>query len=146
MSKRICSLVCMIMSVVLLLSMNVRFGGIVSAEETTVQPRFSYTNYTFTGMNITTNGVAYCTAHAEGYDGITTKIRITMKLQQYLALQWTTIGEWQSTTNDVDAILSKNKTLTSSGRYRVRATYTVYSGSASEQIIGTSQEDYYTRP
>lgn len=144
MSKRIRSLVCMVMSVVLLLSMNVWSGGIVSAEGTATQPRFSYTAYTATGLKITTNDVAYCTANVEGYDGITTKIHIKMNLQQYLALQWTTIASWQGTFNGVDGILSKNKTLTSSGRYRVQVTYTVYSGSASEQIIGTSQENYHT--
>ena len=117
--------------------------GIVSAEET-AQPRFSYTNYTATGLTITTKNVAYCHADAEGYDGITTKIKITMDLQQYLALQWTTIASWEATFNGVDAVLSKNKTLTSSGRYRVRATYKVYSGSAYEQIVGMSQEDYHS--
>ncbi len=146
MSKRIRSLLCLVMSVVLLLSMNVWSGGIVSAEGTGAQPRFSYTNYTATGLNITTAGVAVCTADVEGYDGITTKVHIKMTLQQYLALQWTTIASWQGTFNGVDGVLSKTKTLTSSGRYRVRATYTVYSGSASEEIIGTSQEDYYTKP
>ena len=146
MSKRIRSLVCMVMSVVLLLSMNAWSGGIVSAEGTAAQPRFSYTAYTFTGLNITTAGVAACTADVEGYDGITTKIHIKMNLQQYLALQWTTIASWQGTFNGVDGVLAKTKTLTSSGRYRVQATYTVYSGSAYEKITGTSQEDYFTKP
>ena len=143
MSKRIRSLLCMVMSVVLLLSMKVWPVGIVSAEET-VQPRFNYTAFTATGLNITTKNIACCSANVEGYDGITTKVKITMDLQQYLALQWTTIASWQGTFNDVTGALAKTKTLTSSGRYRVRATYTVYSGSAYEQIIGTSQEDYHS--
>lgn len=145
MFKKIRSLICVVMSAVLLLSMNVWSGGVVSAEGGAAQPRFNYTAFTVTGLKIT-NGVAYCTADAEGYNDITTKIHIEMNLQQYLALQWTTIGTWQGTFNGIDGVLAKTKALTSSGRYRVRATYTVYSGSASEEIIGTSQEKYYTRP
>lgn len=146
MPKTMRSLACLFMCFALVFSMNAWSNLTVIAEENAVQPRLNYTAYTMTSMNITTSGVAYCTANVEGYDGITTKIHINMKLQQYLALQWTTIGEWQGTFNDVVGALSKSKTLTSSGRYRVRVTYTVYSGSASEEVIGTSQEKYYTRP
>lgn len=146
MSKTTRSLVCLFMCFALVFSMNVWSGFAVSAEESTAQPRLSYTNYALTGLNITTSGIAYCTANVVGYDGITTKIHIKMNLQQYLALQWTTIASWQGTFNDVEGALSKTKTLTSSGRYRVQAVYTVYSGSASEKIIGTSQEKYFTKP
>lgn len=140
MSKRMYSLVCMVMSVVLLFSMNVWSGAIVSAEETTVQPRLSYTNYVITGLNITTSGVAYCTASAEGYDGITTKIHIEMKLQKYTVLWWSAVETWEGTFNNYYGALSTSKSI-GSGRYRVKAVYTVYSGSNSEEITGTSQED-----
>ena len=131
---------CTVMSVVLLLSMNVWSGAIVSAEEITVQPRFSYTNFTATGMTLTTNGVALCSAHAEGYDGITTKIHIEMKLQKHTVLWWSAVETWEGTFYGVDAILSESANI-SSGKYRVKAVYTVYSGSNSEEITGTSQED-----
>lgn len=143
MSKTMRSLVCVIMSVVLLLSMNV-WSFAVSAEETTVQPRLSYTNYTFTGLDITTKGIAYCTAHVEGYSGITTKVHIEMKLQKYTVLWWSTQETWEGTFNSVDGALSKTKTVSDSGKYRVRVTYTVYSGSASEEITGTSQTVTYS--
>lgn len=142
MSKTMRSLVCVVMSVVLLLSMNV-WSFAVSAEETTVQPRLSYTNYTATGLKITTNGVACCTASAEGYDGITTKIHIEMKLQKYTVLWWSTQETWEATFTGVDALMSKTASV-SSGKYRVRVTYTVYSGSASEEITGTSQTATYS--
>ncbi len=142
MSKTMRSLVCVVMSVVLLLSMNV-WSFAVSAEETTVQPRLSYTNYTMTSLEITTKGVAYCAASAEGYDGITTKIHIEMKLQKYTVLWWSTQETWEATFTGVDAALAKTASV-SSGKYRVRVTYTVYSGSASEEITGTSQEKTIT--
>lgn len=140
MSKRMRSLMCTVMSVVLLLSMNVWSGAIVSAEETTVQPRFSYTAFTATGMQLTTSGVAYCTAHVEGYDGITTKIHIEMKLQKYTVLWWSAVETWEGTFNNYYGALSTSKSI-GNGRYRVKAVYTVYSGSDSEKITGTSQED-----
>ena len=115
----------------------------VLADHTTVQPRYSYTGYTYTGLSITTSGKAYCTADVEGYDNITTKIHINMQLQQYIALQWTTIAEWQGTFNDVVGTLSKTKQVYS-GNYRVKAVYTVYSGSAYETITAYSQEKYIT--
>lgn len=143
MSKRKCKWLCTLMSVVLLLTIPAWAGAMVSAEST-VMPRYSYTGYTYTALTITSGGTAYCTADVEGYDNITTKIHINMKLQQYLAMQWTTIGEWEGTFNDIYGILDKTKTLTSSGRYRVKAVFTVYSGSAYETITSYSQEQYYT--
>lgn len=144
MSKTIRSLVCVMLSVMVVLSMNVWTGFTASAEDTMMQPRFSYTNYTATGLRITTHNVATCHADVEGYDGITTKVHIKMSLQQYLALQWTTIAVWEVTYNDMEGALEKTKAVTSSGRYRTKAVYTVYSGSASEEITGYSQEQYYT--
>lgn len=143
MSKAIRSLISTVMSLVLLLSVTAWSGGVVSAEETTAQPRFSYTAYTATSLEITTNGVAYCTANVEGYYGTTTKIHIEMKLQKHTVLWWSTQETWEGTFNDYVGALAKTKTV-GSGTYRVKAVYTVYSGSASEEITGTSQEKKIT--
>ena len=141
MSKAMRSLLCAMLSVVLLFTMTAWTGATVSAEE--VQPRFSYTNYTFTAMDITTKGIATCHADVEGYDGITTKIHIKMQLQKYEHFWWSTLETWEATFYDVVGDLSKTATV-GSGRYRVKATYTVYSGSASEEIVAYSQEDVFT--
>lgn len=143
MSKAKRSLVCVVMSVMMVLSMGGWSGSAAVVKEETVAPCFNYTNGTNTGLNIS-SGSASCLAQAIGYDGITTKIHIKMSLQQYLALQWTIIGEWEGTFNSVTGALDKSKTLTSSGRYRVKAVYTVYSGSASEEITSYSLEKYFT--
>lgn len=143
MSKRVRSLVSLMMSVIMLLSIGTVGATTVSAEETSVQPRLSYTNYTFTGLDITTAGLACCTADVEGYDGITTKVHIRMTLQKYTVLWWSDQITWENAFTGIEGALCRNTTVTSSGRYRVRAVYTVYSGSASEEIIGTSQEFQY---
>ena len=144
MSKRVGSLISLVMSVVILLSVGVWCGTTVSAEETQVQPRLSYTNFTFTGLDITTSGVAYCLANVEGYDGITTKIHIKMTLQKYTVLWWSNQQTWEGTFNDVVGTLNTTTTV-GSGRYRVKAVYTVYSGSNSEQITSYSQEYKFTK-
>ena len=144
MCKKMRALVCLIMSVVLLISMSV-CACVTTSAETTPQPRLSYTNYVDAAITISTAGTAYCTAEVLGYDGITTKIKIEMKLQQYIALQWTTIGEWTGTFNDVWGALSKTKTVYT-GRYRVKVNATVYSGSANEKTEVITQEKYYTSP
>ena len=143
MSKRVRSLISLMMSVVILFSIGTVGATTVSAEETSVQPRLSYTNFTFTGLDITTAGVACCTAGVEGYDGITTKVHIRMTLQKYTVLWWSDQISWENTFADMEGALCRSTTVSGSGRYRVRAVYTVYSGSASEEIIGTSQEYKY---
>ncbi len=144
MSKKARSLVSLVMSVVMLLSVCTVGATTVSAEENQVQPRLSYTNYTFTGLDITTAGVACCTAGAEGYDGITTKVHIRMTLQKYTVLWWSDQISWENAFTGVEGALCRNTTVTSGGRYRVKAVYTVYSGSASEEITSTSLEKKYT--
>lgn len=141
MQKKVRSLISLMMSLVLLLSVSV-WGGAVSAQETAVQPRFSYTAYTATGLDITTTGLACCSANVEGYDGITTKIYIKMTLQKYTVLWWSNQETWEGTFNDVVGVLCASKSV-NKGTYRVKAVYTVYSGSASEEITSTSLEKQY---
>ena len=141
MSKKIRSLVCVAMSMLLLLSMNVGVRAVVDAEESLVQPRFNYTSYTYVALELTANGTAYCLADVEGYDGITTKIHIKMILQKSVQRRWTDKATWEGTFNDVWGALDESVTVTT-GTYRVKAIYTVYSGSAYEEITAYSQEKY----
>lgn len=143
MSKAMRSLVGMILCVTMVLSMGGWTGSAAVVPEEIVSPCFNYTSGTSTNM-IISGGAADCRAKAIGYTGITTKIHIKMSLQEYLALQWLTVGEWEGTFNGVSGTLNKFKTLTSSGNYRVKAVYTVYSGSASEEITSYSPEKYFT--
>ena len=145
MSKTMRALLCMLMSVVLVLSMTVWASAEVNEEETSVQPRLNYTGYATSSLSITTAGTARCIADVEGYSNIATKVKITMKLQQYIALQWTTIAEWSGTFNDFYGTLSKTKTVYT-GRYRVKSNFTVYSGSSYEKIEVISPEKYHTSP
>jgi len=105
--------------------------------------RFSYTNYTLTGLNIVASGTAYCVADFVGYPGTTTRVDIEMKLQKRtLLLFWTDEQTWTLTFNSHSGTLSKSKAVTS-GTYRVQATYTAYSGTKTETSTGTSPTQTY---
>lgn len=139
--KRVISLVA---SLIWLLSLGSWTGVAVSAETDTIQPRLQYTGYTMTSMVESSGGTLTCLAEAEGYSGITTKVHIKMELQQHNMIKWVTVATWEGTFNTYYGTLSKTKTLTEGGLCRVKATYTVYSGSAYETITGYSEEDFIT--
>lgn len=139
MSKRIKCVVCLLMSLLLLMPLSVTASA-SSASENQVQPRWSYTNTTYVGLSITPQGKATCLADVLGYDGITTKVHIEMTLQKYTFLWWSEVESWEATFNDVVGTLSRTTTVDDSDTYRVKAIFTVYSGSNSEEITSYSQE------
>lgn len=139
MQKTTKTVLCLLLSLLMLLPLNAMAAG-----QTSVQPRWSYTNVTFVGLSIPTSGQAVCTADAEGYPGITTKIYIKMTLQKYTFLWWSTVETWEGTFNGDYGALSEIIQV-GSGTYRVKADYTVYSGSASEDITMYSQENKFTK-
>ena len=105
--------------------------------------RFSYTNFTMTGLNINAGGTATCVADFGGYAGITTKVDISMTLQKrVLLLFWTDEATWSQSFKGHTGTLSKTKTVTS-GTYRVQATYIAYSDTKSETITSTSPSMTY---
>jgi len=106
------------------------------AEESQIQPRYSYTSTVTTSLK-DSSGKAKCTSILYGYDGITTKIKITMTLQKKSLLWWSDVEEWTTTASDYYATLSKTYAV-GSGKYRVKTVYTVYSGSESESITDYS--------
>ena len=65
-----------------------------------------------------------------------------MTLQKHTFLWWSTVETWEGTFNDFFGTLSETIHV-GSGTYRVKADFTVYSGSASEDITMYSQENKY---
>ncbi|MBQ8683058.1 MAG: hypothetical protein IJ518_00905 [Clostridia bacterium] len=143
MSKRTKTIVCLLMSLVLLLPLNV-MASAATATKNQVQPRWSYTDMAYVGLDITTGGTAYSTADAEGYPGTTTKIYIKMTLQKHTLLWWSKVETWEGTFNNFYGTLCET-TQVGSGTYRVKAEFTVYSGSSSEDITLYSQELKFTK-
>lgn len=137
-------LVYLMMSLILLLTFHVWPSVVVVAEETVVQPRYSYTSYTSTSFTEGSGGVLTCYAKAQGYSGITTRIHIKMELQKFGTIKWETVTTWESTVFTYHSSMNKTKAVSVSGLYRVKATYTVYSGGAYEIITSYSGEEFIT--
>lgn len=135
----------LMMTIILLFSLSVEVSASVLVGENVVQPRLQYTNYTSTSINESPSGTALCGAGVEGYSGITTRIHIKMELQKFGTVKWETVTTWESTVFTYYSTLSKTKAVTVSGLYRVKATYTVYGGSAYETITSYSPEKFITK-
>ena len=144
MSKNAKRIVCLLMSLLLLFPLNLVASAATVPEENTVQPCLDYTNMAFVGLSISSSGTATCSADVEGYDGITTKVHIKMTLQKYTFLWWSKVETWEGTFNDTFGILTRTAQV-GSGTYRVKAEFTVYSGSNSEEITSYSQEKKFTK-
>jgi len=131
--------------VALLLALALLFGFAVPAQAAGNPPEiqqeagdeltlyFAYTNNIYTLLSIS-SGKAYLLGDVTGYQGITTKIEITLTLQKKtLLVFWSDVASWSATFNRCDGILYKEYGV-SSGTYRMVATYKVYKGTAYETI------------
>lgn len=95
-------------------------------------PLLLYTEGTYTSLGIT-SGDALCIASLTGYEGVTTRIDITVYLQKRVLLFWTTDTSWSDTFYDYEASMYELH-IVPSGTYRVKAVYVAYSGSNKETI------------
>ncbi|MBO5020414.1 MAG: hypothetical protein J6D52_07100 [Clostridia bacterium] len=97
-----------------------------------IQPYYSYTSSIKATLS-DLNGKAVCTGNVTGYNGTTTKIKITMTLQKKTLLWWSEVEEWTTTVSSYKTTLEKTATV-DSGKHRVKVEAIVYSGSDSETI------------
>jgi len=108
-----------------------------------ITPFMLYTNSTTTGFSISASGSAEGYASVIGYKGTTTKIIIYLYLEKYAGGTWVIDGSWSSVTYSYRASLNVSDTVTHGYTYRLRGFYYVYSGSAYERTIATSESQYY---
>lgn len=114
---------------------------IIAENEPSIQPMYDYTRNYVENLSIS-NGTASCSATLTGINGTTTKIVIKMTLQKKTLLWWSEVEAWSATYNTYYGTLSKTASV-KSGTYRVKAVYTVYSGSNSESITDYSSQKTY---
>lgn len=105
-----------------------------------VEPRYSYTTTATSTLYISSN-TAYCKSKARGKT-TATKIEAVQYLEKKSGSKWyvVTDGTWTDSVNDSLLIVSNNKSGLTSGTYRVRTVFTVYSGSKSEKVTAISKE------
>lgn len=88
--------------------------------------RWSYTNSTSEGLQISSSGTATMTSTVTGYRGTTTKIDIYFYLQKYDG-SWKNVKTYKDTVNDYYAVKEHTYSPLDKGyNYRLRCTYYVY--------------------
>ena len=113
----------------------------ITVDPPIIQPLHNYTQDYDETISIT-NGIATCKATLTGISGTTTKVVIKMTLQKKTLLWWSEVETWSTTSNTYYGTLTKTAAV-KSGTYRVKAVYTVYSGSNSESITDYSAQKSY---
>lgn len=110
------------------------FAQIDTQVSRSIQPRLTYIEAAETGLDIK-NGVATVDCWVKGDILSATKAKVIAELQLKSGNSWIAYGTWTSTQNDYEAYVYKTKAVTEGHTYRVKATYTVWEGTASEEII-----------
>ena len=134
MKKRI---LCVMLTVALLCSLTGHTYAAIA--EPGIQPLYNYTSNFYVGLSAF-GTTATGTASLSGFQGTTTKVNVVMTLQKKVL--W-----WSDASNDYDytnysyyADASNTYNSLSGGTYRLKAVFTVYSGTASETITAYSKE------
>ena len=114
----------------------------VPVEEIDIE-EFLYTDMIMNVLSIS-NHTASCKSDVDGYYGVTTKIVITHTLQEKYGNGWYNVGSPSSSTfyNSSASYVSYVNNV-SNGKYRLKTTATVYSGSDYETITIYSVEINY---
>ena len=106
---------------------------------------YAYTHSTTTILSIPSTGKSISYASLQGYQGVTTRVDITMVLQKkggLFNLFWTDLSTWSQSFNGYSGALSKQQDV-GSGTYRLNAVYKAYSGNNSETITSYSKDVKY---
>ena len=104
-------------------------------QETTISPRLTYIVDALAGLAIN-NGTATVDCWVEGQYGDATKTKVIAELQLESGTDnWIAYGTWTETQNSYKTSVYKTKSVTKGYTYRVKATVTVWEGSASEELI-----------
>ena len=122
-------------------SPNDILGNDFKIQENIYSPLSLYTRNIYTGLDIN-SGNAMCTASLTGYQGVTTKIEITMYLEKRFLFFWFTDTSWSATFYSNNALMNRQCSI-SGGTYRVKAVYVAYSGTASETMTEYSETVAY---
>ena len=108
--------------------------------ENSVSPYYLYT-YTAKSKLTISNRTAECESTLEGYMSVT-KISAAQYLEKKNGSEWETVslGTWSNSVDGDRLIMSNTKSNLSSGTYRLRTVFTVYSGTKSESVEMVSDE------
>lgn len=133
-----------IIAVMLIACLTFVCGPIASMAETVVtsdekgfgdiQPRLTYiveaeADMIMNGTSVTVD------CWVNGHVNSATKAKVIAELQVKSGSNWIAYGTWTDTQNDYEAYVYETKDVKKGNTYRVKATVTVWEGSASEELI-----------
>ena len=104
-----------------------------------VSPYMDYISHANSNIYIS-NGKATISCSVYGYQGITTRVKIDAKLQQYKNGKWVIIDTFSKESNSYRVSIDETSSITKGYKYRVQATVKAYSGSSVETRTVTSSE------
>lgn len=103
-----------------------------------VEARYAYTTSVTCTLTIS-NGTAYCKSSDKGNSTVT-QIDGVQYLEKKNGDKWEVVDSWSDFSSRNSLNMSNSKDNISSGTYRARAVFTVYSGSSSEVVEKISTE------
>ena len=107
-----------------------------------VSPYMDYISHANSNIYIS-NGKATISCSVYGYQGITTRVKIDAKLQQYKNGKWVSIDTFSNENNSYRVSINETSSITKGYKYRVQAIVKAYSGSLVETRTVTSSEAKY---
>ena len=107
-----------------------------------VSPYMDYISHANSNIYIS-NGKATISCSVYGYQGITTRVKIDAKLQQYKNGKWVSIDTFSNESNSYRVSINETSSITKGYKYRVQAIVKAYSGSLVETRTITSSEAKY---
>lgn len=132
-----------IISILLSLTVIFSFGLTANAARgnNEISPNYLYTLSGSSSLDIS-NSTATCKSQLTGVSSKTTKVVGCQYLEKKNGKNWETVsgGTWSDSANGFMLTLSNTKKSLDSGTYRVRAVFTVYSGTKYETVEKTSNE------
>lgn len=100
-------------------------------EDVTIMPCTMNITKAGSDLSINSSNVATIKCSLQGTPGVT-KTTITATLQKKNGSTWTNVQTWSATSNSERVSLSKTKTVSKGGTYRVQATFKAIKGGITE--------------
>lgn len=117
--------------------------NISTLSDSSISPHMDYIAQAKGSLYIDAKGVATISCSVYGYQGTTTRVEISAKLQQYSKGKWVTLNTFTAASDSHRTSLSETYHVDKGYSYRVYATIKAYSGTSVETQTVISSEAKY---
>lgn len=120
------------------------FAAVITRDEPIViSPQMENISQAVAGLSVDNLGNAKVSSYVSGFCGITTRVKISAKLQKYVNGSWETLETFTGEKDSWCMSLIDSYKVSKGYTYRVQATVYAYSDSSSEVKTVTSNEVKY---